>query len=145
MANEERCCSVDEDDRSSRYSGGTGTRKGSLASEAGTQTAGGGPGSEAGGVLADILPQVEVATLMEKAKFYTSLCMGSTSILAVFAFLFAIPFVVEPSISTILADFSPSPVACITTSHVLAEGLKNCSWASCREGLFFSFLSLSSV
>ncbi|XP_011494086.1 PREDICTED: uncharacterized protein LOC105359250 [Ceratosolen solmsi marchali] len=85
-------------------------------------------------MLGGVLPVLEVESLVEKAKFYTSLCLGSTAILAVFAFLFAIPFVVEPAISTILADFSPRPVACTTTRHILAEGLKNCSWASCREG-----------
>lgn len=83
---------------------------------------------------AGVLPAVEVQTLVEKAKFYTSLCLGTTAILAVFAFLFLIPFVVEPAISTILADFSPHAVACVVTDHVYAEGLKNCSWASCREG-----------
>lgn len=76
----------------------------------------------------------KIGAMIEKAKFYTSVCMGTTAILAVFAFLFLIPFVVEPAISTILADFSPHAVACVTTSHVYAEGLKNCSWASCREG-----------
>lgn len=106
-------------------------------SEAGTTVAGG--DETTGGVLGGVLPEIEVASLMEKAKFYTSLCLGSTAILAVFAFLFAIPFVVEPAISTILADFSPRPVACVATSHVLAEGLKNCSWASCREGSFKFF------
>lgn len=86
--------------------------------------------------MGGVLPVVEVASLVEKAKFYTSLCLGSTAILAVFAFLFLIPFVVEPAISTILADFSPHAVACVVTNHVYAEGLKNCSWASCREGKF---------
>ncbi|XP_066592399.1 protein tipE isoform X2 [Prorops nasuta] len=81
-----------------------------------------------------VLPVVEVQSLVEKAKFYTSLCLGTTAILAVFGFLFLIPFVVEPAISTILADFSPHAVACVVTSHVYAEGLKNCSWSSCREG-----------
>lgn len=76
----------------------------------------------------------KIGAMIEKAKFYTSVCLGTTAILAVFAFLFLIPFVVEPAISTILADFSPHAVACITTDHVYAEGLKNCSWASCREG-----------
>lgn len=76
----------------------------------------------------------KIGAMIEKAKFYTSVCLGTTAILAVFAFLFLIPFVVEPAISTILADFSPHAVACVTTSHVYAEGLKNCSWASCREG-----------
>ncbi|KAK0088631.1 hypothetical protein PV325_011195 [Microctonus aethiopoides] len=80
------------------------------------------------------LPTVQVATFLEKAKFYTSLCLGTTAILAVFGFLFLIPFVVEPAITTILADFSPQAVACVTTEHVYAEGMKNCSWASCREG-----------
>lgn len=84
--------------------------------------------------IGGVIPMAKVATLVEKAKFYTSLCLGTTAILAVFAFLFLIPFVVEPAISTILADFSPHAVACITTEHVYAEGLKNCSWASCREG-----------
>ncbi|KAL0124247.1 hypothetical protein PUN28_006238 [Cardiocondyla obscurior] len=76
----------------------------------------------------------KIGAMIEKAKFYTSLCLGTTAILAVFAFLFLIPFVVEPAITTILADFSPHAVACVTTEHVYAEGLKNCSWASCREG-----------
>ncbi|XP_034938605.1 protein tipE [Chelonus insularis] len=80
------------------------------------------------------LPIIQVASFVEKAKFYTSLCLGTTAILAVFGFLFLIPFVVEPAITTILADFSPHAVACIITDHVYAEGLKNCSWASCREG-----------
>lgn len=114
------------------------------ASEAGTLAAGAGEDEEEGaaGVLGAVLPAEEVQTLMEKAKWYTSMCLGTTSILSVFAFLFAIPFVVEPAISTILADFSPDPVACIMTSHKLSEGLKNCSWASCREGeCFISLLS----
>ncbi|KAJ8678643.1 hypothetical protein QAD02_014430 [Eretmocerus hayati] len=94
----------------------------------------GGLGDDEAGVLGAVLPPEEVQSFLEKAKWYTSVCLGSTAILAVFGFLFAIPFVVEPAISTILADFSPEPVACVTTSHVLAEGLRNCSWASCREG-----------
>ncbi|XP_019698594.1 uncharacterized protein LOC105186766 isoform X3 [Harpegnathos saltator] len=76
----------------------------------------------------------KIGAMLKKAKFYTSLCLGTTAILAVFGFLFLIPFVVEPAISTILADFSPHAVACVTTDHVYAEGLKNCSWSSCREG-----------
>lgn len=81
-----------------------------------------------------VLPVVEIQSLVEKAKFYTSLCLGTTSILAVFGFLFLVPFVIEPAITTILSDFTPIPVACVVTGHVYAEGLKNCSWSSCREG-----------
>lgn len=94
-----------------------------------------------------------IAELLEKAKFYTSLCLGgwssgslrtlsnqthcptgTTAILSVFAFLFLIPFVVDPAISTIVADYDPVPVTCILTEHVYAEGMRNCTWSSCREG-----------
>ena len=86
-----------------------------------------------------VLPVVEIQSLVEKAKFYTSLCLGTTAILAVFGFLFLVPFVIEPAITTILADYTPIPVACVVTDHVYAEGLKNCSWSSCREGLYFFY------
>ncbi|XP_037939597.1 protein tipE-like isoform X2 [Teleopsis dalmanni] len=76
----------------------------------------------------------EIETILEKAKFYTSVCLGTTAILSVFAFLFLIPFVVDPAISTIIADYDPVPVTCIVIDHVYAEGIKNCSWSSCREG-----------
>lgn len=81
-----------------------------------------------------VLPAVEIQSLVEKAKFYTSLCLGTTACLSVFAFLFLVPFVIEPAITTILADYTPIPVACMVTDHTYAEGLKNCSWSSCREG-----------
>lgn len=80
------------------------------------------------------VPEVNLATLMETAKFYTSLCLGTTAFVSMFAFLFLIPFVVDPAITTILADYEPEAVTCLATDHVYAEGLRNCSWSSCREG-----------
>ncbi|EEB17757.1 conserved hypothetical protein [Pediculus humanus corporis] len=79
-------------------------------------------------------PVIPVQTLLEKAKFYVSLCMGTTAIISVFAFLFLIPFVVDPAISTIIADYEQEPVICKVIEHVYSEGLRNCTWASCREG-----------
>lgn len=76
----------------------------------------------------------EEPTFLEKVKFYTSLCMGTTAIVAVFAFLFLIPFVVDPAISTIISDYDPVAVACVTVEYNYGEGLKNCTWSSCREG-----------
>ncbi|KAF4525707.1 hypothetical protein B566_EDAN011499 [Ephemera danica] len=75
-----------------------------------------------------------VVSLMEKAKFYTSLCFGTTAILAVFGFLFLIPFIVDPAISSLAADFDPRAVTCVVSSFERALGLRNCSWSSCREG-----------
>ncbi|CAB0010866.1 unnamed protein product [Nesidiocoris tenuis] len=80
------------------------------------------------------MANVDVEGLKVKTKFYTSLCCGTTAILSVFAFLFLIPFVVDPAISTILADYESQPVTCVAVEHVYAEGLSNCSWSSCREG-----------
>lgn len=75
-----------------------------------------------------------LAHFYERFKFYTSLCLGTSAILAVFAFLFLIPFVVEPAIQTILAEFIPEAGICAVSEHVRAETLTNCTWASCREG-----------
>ncbi|XP_013106508.1 protein tipE isoform X1 [Stomoxys calcitrans] len=77
---------------------------------------------------------LEIETILEKAKFYTSVCLGTTAILSVFTFLFLIPFVVDPAISTIIADYDPVPVTCIVIDHIQAAGIKNCTWSSCREG-----------
>nr|CAD7409063.1 unnamed protein product [Timema cristinae] len=82
----------------------------------------------------EVEPLVREPTFLEKAKFYTSLCLGTTAILSVFAFLFLIPFVVDPAITTILADYEPEAITCLAISHSYVEGLKNCSWSSCREG-----------
>lgn len=90
-------------------------------------------------------PKVDVQTFLEKAKFYTSLCMGTTAIVSVFAFLFLIPFVVDPAISTIVADYEQEPVTCRGVKHVYAEGLTNCSWASCREGCTTAVLKCHQV
>lgn len=95
---------------------------------------GGGGGGSAG------KEKPQSRTILEKAKFYTSLCLGTTAILSVFAFLFLIPFVVDPAISTILADYESVPVTCVAVEHVYAEGISNCSWTSCKEGCTSSAL-----
>ncbi|XP_041982879.1 protein tipE isoform X2 [Aricia agestis] len=91
------------------------------------------PGSED---LTPLEPTREqlLAHFFERFKFYTSLTLGTVAILAVFAFLFLIPFVVEPAIQTILAEFVPEAGICAVSEHVYAQTMSNCSWASCREG-----------
>nr|XP_023013470.1 protein tipE [Leptinotarsa decemlineata] len=78
--------------------------------------------------------QLTLISIAETAKFYTSLCLGTTAFLSVFAFLFLIPFVVDPAITSLMADYEPDPVTCMATQHIYAEGISNCSWSSCREG-----------
>ncbi|XP_031625835.1 protein tipE isoform X2 [Contarinia nasturtii] len=75
-----------------------------------------------------------IDNFLEKAKFYTSLCLGTSAILSVFAFLFLIPIFIEPSISTIIADYDQIPVTCMVVDHKFSTGMRNCTWSSCREG-----------
>lgn len=94
-----------------------------------------------------------IAAYLEKAKWYTSVCLGelrndlligklndffsrstgTTAILSVFAFLFLIPFVVDPAISAITADFDPGLGIILTFNGIcwfwnLFQSLSHVSW-----------------
>ena len=70
----------------------------------------------------------------EECKYYTSLTLGTLCIVSVFAFLFLIPFVLDPAISTLTHDFVEEPVTCKVTTVDVGHGKSNCTWSSCREG-----------
>jgi len=76
----------------------------------------------------------EAKSRLEDIKYYTSLFLGTLCIVCVFGFLFLVPFVLDPAISTMMHDFVPTPVHCKVTRSSLRYGRTNCSWASCREG-----------
>jgi len=71
---------------------------------------------------------------LEECKYYTSLVLGTLCIVSVFAFLFLIPFVLDPAISTMIHDFTEIPATCAVTNVSILNGKTNCSWSSCREG-----------
>ena len=71
---------------------------------------------------------------LEECKYYTSLTLGTLCIVSVFAFLFLVPFVLDPAISTLTHDFTDDPVTCKVTNVSVLAGKSNCSWSSCREG-----------
>jgi len=71
---------------------------------------------------------------LEECKYYTSLILGTLCIVSVFAFLFLVPFVLDPAISTMIHDFTETPVTCAVTNVSIINGKKNCNWSSCREG-----------
>ncbi|XP_046398358.1 uncharacterized protein LOC124165109 isoform X3 [Ischnura elegans] len=108
-------------------------REDGASSPEGGSVGGGSSNSGRRPVLPEALAE-PLVPLAEKAKLYASICLGTTAILSAFAFLFLIPFVVDPAISTILSDFEPEAVTCITSRVTYAEGMRNCSWSSCREG-----------
>jgi len=76
----------------------------------------------------------ESKSRLDEIKYYTSLFLGALAINCVFGFLFLVPFVLDPAISTLMHHFVEAPVHCRVTSYELRYGKTNCSWASCREG-----------
>ena len=59
---------------------------------------------------------------LEECKYYTSLLLGTFSIVSVFAFLFLVPFVLDPAISTLRHDFVDDPVTCKVTNLSVKAG-----------------------
>lgn len=53
---------------------------------------------------------------------------------SLFAFLFLVPFVIEPAFTTIFMQFNTVPAQCVTVEVESHKGVSNCSWTSCREG-----------
>ncbi|XP_035795416.1 protein tipE-like isoform X1 [Anopheles albimanus] len=73
-------------------------------------------------------------TFREKALFYTTAFFILLGTFSLFAFLFLVPFVIEPAFQTIFMQFDESPALCVTAYNEHLHGAKNCSWTSCREG-----------
>ena len=45
-------------------------------------------------------------------RYYTSLFLGALAIVCIFGFLFLVPFVLDPAISTMMHQFVERPVHC---------------------------------
>ncbi len=76
----------------------------------------------------------ETRTKLENFKYYTSLVLGTLCIVCIFTFLFLVPFVLDPAISTLMHEFVDAPVTCKVSSVRIRHGKTNCNWTSCREG-----------
>lgn len=79
-------------------------------------------------------PDVNAKTKLENFKYYTSLVLGTLCIVSIFAFLFLVPFVLDPAISTLMHEFVDEAVTCKVESVKVLTGKKACKWSSCREG-----------
>ncbi|ODM94729.1 Protein tipE [Orchesella cincta] len=73
-------------------------------------------------------------TFAEKCLFYTTAFFILLAVFSLFAFLFLVPFVIDPAFTTIFMEFDPEPAFCQTVSLEQKEGSSNCNWTSCREG-----------
>lgn len=73
-------------------------------------------------------------TCRQRAWFYATSFFTMSAVSAGSSLLFLVPLYVDPAISTLVADFSPTPATCVTTRRVELSGMDNCTWSSCREG-----------
>ncbi|CAH0732040.1 unnamed protein product, partial [Brenthis ino] len=73
-------------------------------------------------------------TFLEKVLFYTTATFVLLATFSLFAFLFLVPFVIEPAFTTIFMQFDPVAALCVTAQVKHLVGASNCTWASCREG-----------
>ncbi|XP_073980862.1 protein tipE isoform X1 [Rhodnius prolixus] len=73
-------------------------------------------------------------TFAQKLLFYVTASFILLATFSLFAFLFLVPFVIEPAFTTIFMEFDETPATCVTLDSVTKRGLSNCSWTSCKEG-----------
>lgn len=78
----------------------------------------------------EIIPK----TLLQKLLFYTTAFFVLLGTFSMFAFLFLVPFVIDPAFTTIFMQFDTNPALCVTVDTEHRRGVSNCSWTSCREG-----------
>ncbi|XP_051166028.1 protein tipE-like isoform X2 [Leptopilina boulardi] len=76
----------------------------------------------------------EEQTFLQKLLFYTTAFFILLGTFSLFAFLFLVPFVIDPAFTTIFMEFNTKPAECITIDVESRKGASNCSWTSCREG-----------
>ena len=58
---------------------------------------------------------------LEEIKYYTSMFLGALCIVCVFAFLFLVPFVLDPAISTLMHQFVEKPVHCRVSAELFTR------------------------
>jgi hypothetical protein len=88
----------------------------------------------------------EARTIKQKLLFYTTAFFVLLGTFSLFAFLFLVPFVIEPAFKTISLQFDENPAFCVTADTAEYKGAKNCTWTSCREGCtreFFECVQIS--
>lgn len=81
-----------------------------------------------------IEPDILEQTWQEKLLFYITAFFILLGTFSLFAFLFLVPFVIDPAFTTIFMEFDETPALCITVETEKRRGASNCTWSSCREG-----------
>lgn len=84
--------------------------------------------------MADEVTKKLEETCRQKLLFYITAFFILLGIFSLFAFLFLVPFVIDPAFTTIFMQFEEKPAVCVTVSTVTNRGASNCTWSSCKEG-----------
>ncbi|KAK6641315.1 hypothetical protein RUM44_013024 [Polyplax serrata] len=84
--------------------------------------------------MADEITEKLKETWLQKLLFYTTAFFILLGVFSLFAFLFLVPFVIDPAFTTIFMQFEEKPALCVTVSTVTNRGASNCTWSSCKEG-----------
>lgn len=84
--------------------------------------------------MADEITEKLKQTWKQKLLFYTTAFFLLLGVFSLFAFLFLVPFVIDPAFTTIFMQFEERPAVCVTVSTVTNRGASNCTWSSCKEG-----------
>ncbi|KAG9437827.1 UPF0769 protein C21orf59 [Apis mellifera carnica] len=77
----------------------------------------------------------EKQTFLQKLLFYTTAFFILLSTFSLFAFLFLVPFVIDPAFTTIFMQFDTRPAECITT-YVESRRGEQSSHLKHRQNLF---------
>ena len=70
----------------------------------------------------------------EKIRFYMSAASIALMFSSFMVFVFLIPFIIDPAVASLRAEFSPGPVSCRVVVAEYRLGVSRCLWSSCREG-----------
>ena len=70
----------------------------------------------------------------EELRFYLTFVSLTLFFCSFSVFVFLIPFVIDPAVAVLRADFAPEPADCRVLTASYRLGVSLCGWASCREG-----------
>jgi len=71
---------------------------------------------------------------LAQLRYYVTLLAATIAIFCFFILIFLVPFVYDPTISTLSAGFPERPETCRLSTVRFGVRLSACDWASCSEG-----------
>ncbi|KYM97112.1 Protein tipE [Cyphomyrmex costatus] len=77
----------------------------------------------------------EKQTFVQKLLFYTTAFFILLSTFSLFAFLFLVPFVIDPALTTIFMQFETRPAECVTIDVESRRGEQSAPYLICSLSL----------